>query len=100
MKLVFVQVTIWRRLPTGRIWILPPLWKPPAPSPCEARAGRGQGRGARSIELWRSLEIALTLSPVLRRGERESPVILVVVSRRAQSIHSSSRNGTVTFAIT
>src|SRR6266480_3160917 len=36
-----------------RVWIVPPSWKPPAPSPCEARAGRGPGRGAPSIELAR-----------------------------------------------
>ena|SRR2546430_5474195 len=45
---------------------------PPAPSPCEARARRGLGRGAPSIEYrigaanWNPL--SLTLSPLLRRG--------------------------------
>src|SRR2546427_548339 len=38
-------------------WIVPPSWKPPAPSPCEARAGRGLGRGAPSIELARLIGI-------------------------------------------
>ena len=54
----------------GRIWIVPPSWKPPAPSPCEARAGRGLGRGARSIESDNWNPLSLTLSPLLRRGER------------------------------
>src|SRR6266852_3404940 len=33
-----------------------------SPSPCEARAGRGLGRGARSIEFSRSFEIPLPAS--------------------------------------
>src|SRR5437773_10066645 len=40
-----------------RILIHPPPLKAAAPSPCEARAGRGLGRGARSIELSRAFEI-------------------------------------------
>src|SRR5437762_9478911 len=49
----------------GPIWT--PSWKPPAPSPCEARAGRG----APSIELARLIGIpSPTLSPLLWRGGR------------------------------
>src|SRR2546426_9182718 len=72
------------RIVFGRISIPPPSWKPPAPSPCEARAGRGLGRGAPSIRIgaanWNPL--SLTLSPLLRREERESTSGMVVVSMR------------------
>src|SRR5437879_1192777 len=48
--------------------------RPPAPSPCEARAGRGPGRGAPSIELARLIGIPSPLpSPhysVVGRGNR------------------------------
>src|SRR6184192_2200371 len=58
----------------GRIWIVRPSWKPPAPSPCEARAGRGLGRGAPSIELARLIGIPSPLpsphSSVVGRGNR------------------------------
>src|SRR5437773_12440080 len=58
----------------GRIWIVPPSWKPPAPSPCEARAGRGLERGAPSIELARLIGIPSPLpsphSSVVGRGNR------------------------------
>ena len=52
----------------GLILIHPPLPKSPAPSPCEARAGRGLGRGARSIKLWRSFEIPSPPSPSWGEG--------------------------------
>src|SRR5437764_4060559 len=54
----------------GRILIHPPLLKSPAPSLCEARAGRGLGRGARSIELSRSFEIPSPHFSVVGRGNR------------------------------
>src|SRR5439155_25667872 len=47
---------------TRRTWTPPPSWKPTAPSPCEARAGRGLGRGAPSIGLaanWNPLSLTL-----------------------------------------
>jgi len=54
--------------------LLPPSWKAPAPSPCEARAGRGLGRGASSIELARLIGIPSPLpsphSSVVGRGNR------------------------------
>src|SRR5216117_1977315 len=63
-----------RRAPKGRIWIPPPSWKPPTHSPCEARAGRGLGRGAPSIELARLIGIPSPLpsphSSVVGRGNR------------------------------
>src|SRR5437763_16423181 len=56
-------------------------------SPCEARAGRGLGRGARSIELAANRNpLSLTLSPLLRRGERELTSGMAVVSRCAPSL--------------
>src|SRR5207248_10219474 len=59
---------------TGRIWIVPPSWKPPASSPCEARGGRGLGRGGPSIELAWLIGIPSPLpsphSSVVGRGNR------------------------------
>src|SRR5439155_2414297 len=58
-----------------------PYWRgPPAPPPGEARGGRGGGGGSRSIELANWNPLSLTLSPLLRRGERESTSGMVVVS--------------------
>src|SRR5213594_3004351 len=58
----------------GRTWKPPPSRKPPAPSPCEARAGRGPGRGAPSIELARLIGSPSPLpsphSSVVGRGNR------------------------------
>src|SRR5438094_8452121 len=58
----------------GRIWKPPPSWKPLAPSPCEARAGRGLGRGVPSIDLARLIGIPSPLpsphSSVVGRGNR------------------------------
>ena len=56
-----------------------------SPSPREGRAGRGLGRG-----VWKhssdmlEMPLSLTLSPLLRRGERElAPGIMVVPPRYA-----------------
>src|SRR5438034_11536112 len=55
----------------GRILTLPP-WQGCSPSPREGRAGRGTGRGAVRRELLIiGFPLSLTLSPLLRRGERE-----------------------------
>src|SRR5437667_12456057 len=51
------QQRMLRRACGGRALVHAPSLKSLAPSPSEARAGRGLGRGARSIELWRSFEI-------------------------------------------
>src|SRR5256884_8892271 len=55
----------------GRFLTQPP-WQGCSPSPCEGRAGRGTGRGAIRTELLRiGFPLSLTLSPLLRRGEKE-----------------------------
>src|SRR5437763_15762855 len=70
----------------GRIWIVRPSWKPPAPSPCEARAGRGLGRGAPSIELARLSGIPSPLpsphSSVVGRGSRPAAWVVLRGAQR------------------
>src|SRR2546427_11098424 len=66
-----------------RILIDPPSLKSPAPSPCEARAGEGLvPSNCRAL----LNPLSLTLSPLLRRGERESAAGMVVVSRCAPAL--------------
>src|SRR5436190_23568525 len=61
---LYSQLCVLAHICQWRILIHPPLLKSPAPSLCEARAGRGLGRGARSIELSRSFEIPALPGPL------------------------------------
>src|SRR5207249_4185897 len=80
MKLDFAQVTIWRRLRRGASGYYHHCGSLPLALPVRHERGEGWGEGARSIELANWNHLSLTLSPLLRRGERESTSGMVVVS--------------------
>src|SRR5438132_1851956 len=73
-----------KSLAAGRIWIHRHRGSPPLPLPAR-HEGRGLGRGAPFHRIgaanWNPL--SLTLSPLLRRGERESTTGVVLVSKAA-----------------